>query len=289
MYRPEEVLIPRNVDEITAILAQHPEDARVIAGNTMMFEVASRGLASDVKILVDITQAGLAYINEQQDGIHIGAATTLTELAQAPALLRSPRDSVVAETAMKITPVQIRNVATIGGEICSAIPFFDLPPSLLTLDAQVKLRDKRGERTLPLREFTTDFLTTAIHPDELLTEIVLPKADQPSGAAFVKLGRTASDLAVVNVAASVSLDSLRRCQSASIWLGGVAPTFRRSPETEALLVGTTLDKEAITKAAGAAANFEPTPSIHASAEYKKLVIPVLIRDCVQAAHRKAGP
>ncbi|MBI4257488.1 MAG: FAD binding domain-containing protein [Thaumarchaeota archaeon] len=286
MYRPEDILVPKNVDEVLSILAEHPDTARVMAGNTMIFEIASRGLAVDVKTLVDITQVGLGNVEEQKDGIHIGATVTLTELAQSKLLLGNPRHSVVAETAQEITPTQIRNVATVGGEICAGMPFFDLPTSLLALNAKVKLRKKNGQRELLLKDFILDFLTLALEPGELLTEVVVPRVDKASGAAFMKLGRTASDLALVNVAAAVQIDASGRCESANVWLGGVGSTFRECAETQKILAGSKLDQETVGKAAKAAADFEPASSIHGSSEYKKMVIPVLVRDCVQKAESK---
>lgn len=286
MYRPEGIHVPKNVEEVLSILAEHPDTARVIAGNTTMFEIASRGLAVDVKVLVDIMKAGLNNLEEKKNNTHIGATMTLTDLTRSSLLLNSSRLSVIAEAARKITPLQVRNVATVGGEICSAIPFFDLPPSLLALNAKVKLRKKGQERELLLREFVTDFLTLALEPGELMTEVVVPKESKASGAAFVKLGRTALDLAVVNVAASVVLDDFGKCESANIWLGGVDSNFRECIESEVALTGSRLDQEAINKAAKTAANFEPVASIHASADYKKAIIPVLVRDCLQNAANK---
>lgn len=279
-------MVARNLDDALSILAEQPDTARVIAGNTTMFEIASRGLAVDVKTLVDITEVGLNNIEEQKDGIHLGSTVTITDLTESKLLLEHPKYSAVSETAKEITPTQIRNVATVGGEICAGIPFFDLPTSLLALNAKVKLRKKTGQRELRLKDFILDFLTLALEPGELLTEVVVPRAEPRTGAAFMKLGRTASDLALVNVAASVQLDATGKCESASVWLGGVGSNFRQCVETEKILTVSKLDQDAVNRAAKAAADFEPASSIHGSSEYKKLVIPIMVRDCVLKAAGK---
>jgi carbon-monoxide dehydrogenase medium subunit len=156
------------------------------------------------------------------------------------------------------------------------------------LNAKVKLRKKNSQRELQLKDFILDFVTLALEPGELLTEVVMPSVDKASGAAFMKLGRTASDLALVNVAAAIQINGSGRCESASVWLGGVGSTFRECVESQKILAGSKLDKETVNKAAKAAANFEPASSIHGSPEYKKMVIPVLIRDCVQRAVSKVS-
>ena len=283
VFSPEEFLIPKNVEEALSILAANPDGSRVVAGNTTLFELETRGLAPDVKILVDITRAGLNWLELRGEELHIGSTVTLSELTTSPILASDIFYSVIAETAREISPTQVRNVATVGGEICSAISFFDLPSTLLALDAQVNIVSKGNQRMLPLRDFYTDFLTLALVPGEIVREIVAHRPRGRSASAFVKLGRTASDFALVNVAASLSLDDSGTCVSSSIWLGGVGSTYHECKASESVLVGSKLDESTLQKSASVACDFEPTPSIHASTEYKKAVIPVLTRNCLHNA------
>jgi CO/xanthine dehydrogenase FAD-binding subunit len=286
VYRPDEFVVPGSLEEVLSVISQNPEASRVIAGNTTMFEFASRGLAPDVKVVVDITKAGLNWLEERDDGLHIGATVTLTELAKTTRL-GSPYYGAVSETAKEITPTQVRNVATVGGEVCSGIPFFDLPPVLLALGSRVTIVRKGASRSLPLKEFSPEYLMVALEPGEIVSEVVVPKPVGPAAASFKKLGRTASDFAVVNAAVSVSLDERSHvCTKASVWLGGVGSAYHECSATESLLAGSRLDKSAIDAAARVAADFEPSPSLQASPEYKKMVIPVLVRDCIQNAAGK---
>jgi CO/xanthine dehydrogenase FAD-binding subunit len=286
MYEPESVLIPESLDEVLSALAEFRESARIVAGNTTMFELASRGLAEDVKVLIDVTKAGLGYVSEKEDGLRIGATVTLTEVIGNPMIAGSPRYSALAEACRSVTPVQVRNVATVGGEVCAAMPFYDLPPALIALGARVVLRSKGSERSVRLQDFITGSFGLALEPGELLTELLLPRSNGTSAAAFRKLGRTAFDLAVVNAAACLGVDSGGKCSSADICLGAVDSNYRVCEEAQDALMDSELDDKAIALAAEKAANFEPSSSIHASGDYKKLVIPVLVRDCLRDARKK---
>jgi len=283
MYSPEEFLIPQNLDEVLSIIAANPDGSRVVAGNTTMFELASRGLAPDVKILIDISRAGLDRLELRGDELHIGSTVTLAELTNSTILTNDRLYAAIAETAREISPSQVRNVATVGGEICSAISFFDLPAILLALDAEVNIVSKGKQRMLPLRDFYTDFLAIALEPGEIVTEIVLHKPKGKSSAAFIKLGRTASDFALVNVATSLSFDESGNCQTSRIWLGGVGATYHECKASESILVGSKLDEPTVRKAADLAVDFEPSPSIHASSKYKRTIIPALTRNCLHNA------
>lgn len=280
---PREVLSPPTVDEAVALLAECEGKARIVAGNTTLHGLEARGLLSDVEVLIDISGLGLNKIEVLEDGLHIGAYCAISDLISSPVLRDSRYDSI-RDAARNIEPLQLRNMATVGGQVCTGAPMYDLPPSLLALDARAILRSKDGTRVLELKDFYIDFFTTNIKPIEMLTEVLIPS--NMVSTAFLKFGRTAFDFALVSVAVALGLHG-SDCIHSRIWLGGVAPTYKRCTEAENLLVGR-IDEPALERAAQACVNFEPSDTFHGSSQYKKAIIPVLVRRCIHNTLSRAG-
>jgi carbon-monoxide dehydrogenase medium subunit len=286
-YSPTALVRPKDISEAVNLLKERGTSARLVAGNTTIYELVAQGALVDIDCLVDMTNLGLSYIKKQGDGISIGATTTFTEMANSP-LLERPDFLAAKETGKKITPPQVRNMGTLGGALCSGIPFYDMPTTMLALGARLKIASPDGERELAAEEFFLDYFMTALSPEEILTEVHL--AGNPNaGTSFVKLGRTSADFAVVNVATKVVLDSSKkRVEEVRIALGAVANKPVRAESAESALKGKSVSKDSVQKASQEAASIEPTPSIHASSSYKKRVIPVLVRDALLAAIERAG-
>jgi carbon-monoxide dehydrogenase medium subunit len=197
---------------------------------------------------------------------------------------------LLLEVARGMGSAQIKNMATIGGNICNALPSADLPPALVALDAEVRLLSKRGERSLPLEEFFVDIRKTKLEKDELLAEVRVPSIPPRSGTAFIRLSRTTQDLATLSVAARVTLESDGTCKEARVVLGGgVGPTLIRSKRAEGLLEGKMLDESLLEEVAQAASEeLRPRPtSIRASPSYKREVSAVLVKRALIKALSKA--
>lgn len=279
---------PETVSDAISILAEHGKDAKLIAGGTDLLVDMKKGKVGPKQLVSLAKIPGLSHITEDGGGLRIGATTTFREITESK--LIKEKYPVLFEAAQAIAGVQIRNMATIGGNVCNALPSADTPPALVALDAKVKIVGRSGERFLPLEEFLVDVRKTALKSDELLAEIYVQSPSVRSGAAFLKLGRTADDLATLNVAVRVTLESNGACKEARVVVGGgVGPTLIRSKKVEALLTGKMLDEPLIERAAQAASEeLKPRPSsIRASPQYKIEVSKVLVKRALTKALNRA--
>jgi len=286
-YSPATLMRPKDVHETVKLLRELGTSARLVAGNTTIYELVAQGALVDIDCLIDISHVGLSYIKEGEGGISIGAATTFTEMSRSPAL-EGPECFAIKETAKKLTPPRVRNMGTMGGSLCSGIPFYDMPTTMLALGARLRIASVEAERDVNADEFFLDYFMTVVSPEEILTEVYVERSKN-TGTAFVKLGRSSADFAVVNAAAKVVMDSSRkRIEDVRIAIGAVANKPIRAESAESALKGKSVSRDVVLEAAKEAASLEPTPSIHASSDYKKRVIPVLVRDVLMSAVSRAG-
>ena len=224
---------------------------------------------------------------EEGVGLTIGAAATVRAV-ETSAVVRA-KYPVLAYAASTLASIQIRNLATVAGNICRASPSADMPPALLVLDAAVVLAGPAGERVVPLAEFFTGPGRTVRQPNELLTEIRVPPPQPHSGAAYIKHSpRRAMDLAVVGVAAAVTLqDGL--CRNVRIALGAVAATPRRAREAEAVLEGCEPTAARLEEAARVAATeCSPISDVRGSADYRREMVRVNTARALQQALEAAA-
>lgn len=279
LYNPEQLLRPTSIKETLEILSKENGSARLVAGDTTLYDLAQHNGLDDVKTLVDVSKLGLSYIKQNEKDLEVGATTTFSELEHSK--LNVGRGThALFETAAKITPPQIRNMATIGGALCSGIPFLDMPTTVLALDSKMIVASVRGEREIKASDFFVDYFQTAVEPDEIVTSVRFPLEDR-SSSAFLKLGRVTIDFAILNVTAWIGRDSDGICRKARIALGAVANTPIRWKSVEDALVGTSLSEESIVQLVEKAGlDFEPLSSLGAPAEYKKLVIPKITKNAI---------
>jgi aerobic carbon-monoxide dehydrogenase medium subunit len=192
-----------SVDEAIRLLAAGGEDTKALAGGHSLIPLMKLRLAAP-ETLVDLGGIeGLSYIREDGDRIAIGALTRHVELEDSELLARRCR--LLAQAAGEVGDIQVRNRGTIGGSLAHGDPNADLPAAVVALDAELVARGPNGERTIPARQFFVDFLTTALEPTELLTEVRVPALDG-AGSAYVKFNRRAQDWAIVGCAAIVRGD-----------------------------------------------------------------------------------
>jgi len=284
-FRPREYYRAKDLHEATWLLSNFGARARIIAGGTDLLVQKP----TEVECLVDILDLNLGYIRKDGDGISIGAATTLDAIESSPILSPEPYRVVSEAVSMMATPT-VRNMATIGGNICNASPAADLPLALMVLDSSVKIVGLSGSRTLSIGDFFKDVNRTLLGEDELLVEVHIPPSPESSRAAFTKLRhhQTSIDLAIVNVAARLTCsDNL--CEDARIALGAVAKTPIYAKKAEKLLVGKRIDEELIKEAAEAAAEeSKPIDDVRASAGYRKEMVAVLVRKALEASLGRHG-
>jgi CO/xanthine dehydrogenase FAD-binding subunit len=286
-FRPTDYLEPTTPEEVCGLLSEYGKHARIIAGGTVIYELAKRGLAEEVKQLISLRQVPLRYVRSDEKGLHVGAMITLAELASTADISGVQSLRVLLEALHEIRPMQVRTVATVGGEICTSLPLLDLPPALLAVDAFAVIQGPSGRRSSPLGEFLIDFFLNALKKGEFLVEALIPKQPEPSGSAFLKFGRTAYDFNLVNVATRITLTSDGRCGNARIILGGVGRVPIRAEGSEKEIKGQRINDQIAAKAGEALGEFKVIPQIHGDAEYKRDIARVLVRDCLKRAAERA--
>jgi CO/xanthine dehydrogenase FAD-binding subunit len=261
--------------------------ARILAGGTTFFEFYERGLLSDVETIIDIGRAGLDYVVEEPKYYRVGAHTTLEELRRN-SLFDAPQYQALAEAIQKVEPVQIRNVATIGGSLCSALPQYDPPIALWALNANVVIVGADQERVVPAREFSKGFLSPDLAVGELVKEISIPKYGRGVGSSYQKLGRTRFDYGIVTVASLLEVDADGVFNNASVVLGNYHEERPfRAVEVERGLIGHKASSETISEAVGALDDTSPPSAIHASSEFKKKLAKTLVTRSLSTSHQRA--
>jgi carbon-monoxide dehydrogenase medium subunit len=254
---------PATLEEAVGLLAEHAEaEPRVLAGGQSLIPLMNFRLAKP-GYLVDLRNvAGLSGIRREGDVLVIGAMTRMSEAERSPAVaVAAP---LLAEAIGLVAHAPVRNSGTVGGSLAHADPAAELPAVVLALDAELTAVGPGGTRAIPAAEFFQGPYSTALAPDEILTEIRLPV--WPGGHAFVEFSRIHANFAVVAVAALAELDG-DRIRRAALALAGVAPTPVRAASAERALAGAPGDAGTIRAAAGAAAaDLSPAGDLHASAE-----------------------
>lgn len=277
---------PESVEEACRLLARS-QDGIVLAGGTDLLVDLKLGKRRprDVVSLTRIRELG--SIDLEDHTIRIGASVTHNRLIASPAV----RDCcpALAEAAATIGTEQIRNTATVGGNLCTASSCMDTAPILIALGAKVELHGSRRKRTVPLSEFFTGHRTTVRKSGEILTYILLPLPRKGTGAAYRKFGlRQAANISVASVAAVVRLAD-GRCEDACIVMGAVAPTPKIARKASELVKGQSrsdLSMERVGEAAAAEA--EPIDDIRGSAAFRRELTAVLTRRALAAALDRAS-
>ena len=271
---------PTTVDEAVAALAQAGEDAKVIAGGQSLMPVLRMRLAAPTT-LVDLGRIDeLRGVREDGDTLVIGATTTYYDLLRSP--LVHKHALLLADATTTVADPQIRHRGTLGGGIAHADPAGDLCAPVLALDATMTVAGPAGRRSLPASEFFVDYFTTALQPDEILTEIRIPKHTDWA-AHYEKLNRVAQAWSIVAVAATVAVDG-GVIRQARVALTNMAAVPVRARAVEDALVGQAADPEAIRAAAEhAAEGTSPMTDGNADADYRSHLARVLTRRAVATA------
>jgi carbon-monoxide dehydrogenase medium subunit len=271
---PFEFYQPASLQEASRILRENGPGGRFLAGGTdLVIAMKEKGLVP--KYIVDLKRiAGLSGIHEQGDGsIAIGALTTMREIEISPLITK--KYSFLSQSAAEVGSIQIRNRATVGGNMANATPSADVAPALIALNATAKITGASGDRTVPLEEYFRGPGQTVMGTDEILTEITIPKTGPRLVGEYIKFSpREMMDLAYVGVAVSYNLgDSDKKCDGVRIVLGAVAPTPIRAKRAEAALEGQVLT-EALAEKVGqiAAEEAKPISDVRSSADYRRAMV-----------------
>ncbi len=278
----------RNVDETVTLLAEHGDEARVLAGGQSLVTLMNLRLARP-GVLVDINDISeLAYVRPLNGGLTLGAMTRDASLERSP--LVAARFPLLLEAARSIGHPAIRNRSTVGGSIAHADPAAELPAVMLVLDAEFAFSNAASTRTVRASDFFQGYFQTAMEQGELLTELRLPALPAHSGSAFVEFARREGDYALAGVAAVIVLDEDGTIADARLSLCSVGPTPIRPRTAETLLHSQHPGSEAWKASAAAviAALDDPPSDIHGSADYRRHLAGVLTIRALSLAAERAG-
>ncbi len=281
-----EYLMPGTLDEAISNFRDHTGDAQYIAGGTELMHGIKAGKRRPQCLISLRHIKELGQITSKDGKLRIGAMVTHRELELSTSL-KGKFDGLI-DAVSNIGTVQIRNVATIGGNLCNASPAADSAPPLLVLDSRITLTGADESRSLPIEEFFKGVNKTTLTDNELLVEIVVPDPDEESGSAFMKNIRAGADISKINCAVFIKRQG-DICQSCRIAFGSVAPTPIRIKTVEAFLKGKKVN-EALIRSAGEMASEEikPITDIRSTAEYRKDISKVIFRDVFYKAWKRAG-
>jgi CO/xanthine dehydrogenase FAD-binding subunit len=277
---------PATLDEALALLAQHGDEAKLLAGGQSLVPLLNFRLARPERLIDLNGLPELDYLRFENGTLRIGAMTRHSTLERSPELAQ--RVPLLSEAVKLVGHVQIRNRGTVGGSVAHADPAAELPAAFACLGARFHARSQSGARTLAAEELFLTHLTTALAPEELLSEIELPLPPPGAGFCFLEFARRHGDFALGGAAVQLGLDGEGRCQSAAIALLAAAPTPLRRPAVEEWLVGRTLDEATAAEAARLAVqDVNPSGDIHGSGEYRRGLAEVLLRRALLKAAERA--
>jgi carbon-monoxide dehydrogenase medium subunit len=271
---------PQTLAEAAAMLRDHAGGAKIIAGGQSLMPMLNLRVAS-AAALIDISRiAALSGIEITHDAIAIGAMTRHREV-ETSAELRAALP-ILPLAAAEIGHLAIRNRGTIGGSMVHADPAAEWPMIAALLDARLFLYSARGERRVRAREFITGPLSSAIEPDEILTAIRLTRPTERARFGFAELCRRRGDFALVAAACQIDFDARGECVRAAVAVAGANPTPVLVPGMTELIRGASAADEACAQAAEAAASIvDPSSDIHASAEFRRRMVRVMVERALQ--------
>lgn len=279
---------PRSVDEATRLLDEIGNEASVLAGGTDLLVNMKMGKSAPKHVVSLSRIEDLKGVKMDQGALTLGACVTAGELKDQEQI--KSEFNGLCQSAGSLGSPLIRNLATVGGNIVTARPAADLPPTLMAYGASVVLKKEKGERIIPLEEFFKGPGQTVIEPEEILCAVVLNEPPPYSGGGYVKLGvRKALEISLVNVAAFMVLDGPNGpIKESRIVLGSVAPLPMRSPSAEAVLIGERPDDALFERAGNAASkDAKPIDDFRGSAEYRREMVKVLTRRALKLAYEEA--
>ncbi|TWH16107.1 carbon-monoxide dehydrogenase medium subunit/6-hydroxypseudooxynicotine dehydrogenase subunit alpha [Rhodococcus rhodochrous J45] len=282
-----EYLRPESIDEALRMLAEDPDDSKILAGGQSLIPVLNFRMASPER-LIDINRlTDLAYLRSADGELRIGALTRHAMLEKSGLIER--RWPLLKAAAHWVAHAAIRNRGTIGGSVSHADSAAELPVALTALNASIVARSStRGARLIPASEFFVGTMTTAMEPDEILVEIRVPALPAGHGYAFEEISRRNGDFGLAGAGVVLSIDAEGKVSDPRISLLGAAQTPLRATEAEERLAGAVADEQAIDDAVRLACEAaEPIGDLHGSADYRRSLIGVVVRRGINNAVTRA--
>jgi aerobic carbon-monoxide dehydrogenase medium subunit len=282
-----EYLRPNTVPEAIAFLQQYGDDAKILSGGQSLIPMMKFRLARPSH-LIDINRiAGLSYIKEEDGYLKIGGLVREAELEDSP-LIRQ-KYPILFDTSRVIADPQIRNRATLAGNLAHGDPANDHPATMMALGAKIVAIGPQGERVIDVESFFLTLFTTDLEHDEIVTEIRIPTPPARSGGAYLKLERKVGDFATAAVAAQLTVNQEGTCQKAGIALTNVGAVPIKVAKGEEFLRGKKLDEANITQAAQLAAEAaQPSSDLRGPEEYKRGLVKELTRRALVRAYERAN-
>jgi len=281
-----EYVEPRTVHEACQFLKQH-EEAKILAGGASLVVLQKNGFIRPSHLVNLKTIPGLDKIEQDEEGLRIGALNRHHDILSSPVIRKAC--PILIEAASNIATPPIRNMGTIGGNLCHGDPAADFPPPLIALGAKLTLVSVAGERIVPVETFFLDYYETVLSASEILTEIRIPSLRPRSSGSYSTLDQVTNATAIVAVAAVLSLDDDGTCTYAGVGLGGVASTPLAVGTAKEILVGRKIQEPEIDRVAKEARTIcNPTGSVYASAEYRREMVYVLTRRALHGALKEIG-
>jgi CO/xanthine dehydrogenase FAD-binding subunit len=277
---------PSSVDEAVALLVEHGETAKLLAGGQSLVPLMNFRLARPAHV-IDLNRiAGLDYMRARDDVLAVGAMTRQRSLERSDVVRQ--QYPLLAEAVTVIGHPATRNRGTVGGSIVHADPAAELPALLLVYGGSVVVQSPSGTRQVPADELFLTYLTTTLEPTDIVTEVQFPRWPTGTGWCFLEESRRHGDFAVVGVAALLTCDADGRCTRVSVVVFGVGGTPHLVSEATDLLVGQRPDDDRIAAVAqAAAAGVEPEDDLHASAAFRRHLSAVLTRRALHTAAERA--
>ena len=282
-----EYLRPTTISEAISLLQQYGDGAKILSGGQSLIPLMKFRIARPT-YHVDINRiSGLSYIKEHGGFLKIGGLTREAEVETS--LLINSKYPILFDTARVIADPQIRNMATLAGNLAHGDPANDHPATMLALGAQVVATGTKGERVIPIENFFVTLFTTELQHDEIVTEIRIPIPPPRSGGAYLKLERKVGDFATAGVAVQLTVDSAGLCQKIGIGLTNVGATPIKAIKAEEFLQGKKLDEASIGQAAQLAAEeSQPSSDLRGPEEYKRALVKELTRRAITRAYERAA-
>ena len=270
---------PRSLDEVWELKEKIPGSLFIAGGTDVIVGIKNNELRPQA--LISLRSIPELDDIEVDGGARIGALATISDIIQNPELRQDY--PVLVEAAKSLGSVQIRNVATIGGNLCNCSPCADMALPLLVMEAKVRLQTTKKSRKIPLNEFFKGPGESCLSPHEILTDILLDPPHKNAKTSFVKKGRVKMDLAVASVAVLLEMES-KTCRKARIAAGSVAPVPLRLLKIETMFEGATLTKKDVTEAQRLAEdNVVPITDVRSTEEYRRQITGVLVKRALERA------
>jgi CO/xanthine dehydrogenase FAD-binding subunit len=288
-FKPRDYFVAESQKETTDLLRKFGDKARLIAGGTGIYEVAHRGLLAEVQVLVDITKLSLSYVRLEQKSLNLGSCTTMTSIFETAQLANHPELGALLDALRAIQPLQVKNVATVGGAICTALPFFDLPVSLIAMDTGVIVAP--DNRAVKLEDFIQGYFSVDLRLGEFVREVRVPLSER-AGSSFQKFALTGDDWAIMNCGSRIKIDKSNTISDAHLCFGGgVGERPKRATHLEQALHDVNPNDEAHLKAVidgHIGEDIDPISDLKASSKYRIHLAKVLARRSILQSVKIAG-